>query len=379
MTLHEQSSCNIFEQPKKTAESNSMKRVPYSTPNTKLVRSGASNKNVYFWSGSDNDGDDGYFPYDQYVTGDTTDSITSFGKQQGLLIIFKENSIGKAEGKVTDTGSRRRISLDYTTINAEIGCDLPDSVQLVENNLVFCSKKRGVYYISNTSTAKENSIMHISRNIDGGYRKNGLLHDLQSGTGNVCSINDGAHYWITANGNAYVWDHTLSEPSKPSWFKFDNINAAGYITDGSSLFHMDSSGRITKFERCFYDYEQANAIEKRCRFAVQYFDSYYRLKDVEDVIITARSDTGSVIDLKYITDFEERADLVGLATAIWSLASRDLTYRCLWTGRFAASFKRRPYCRHIRHFTMELYNDRPMQDMSVISAEITYRLRSIEK
>lgn len=344
-----------------------------------VMGGGASSRNVYFWSGIDDAAGDGYFPYDQYTVGDTTDGITAFGRQQGMLIVFKENSIGKAEGKVTVINGRRHIALDYVTINAEIGCDLANSVQLVENNLVFCSSKRGVYYISNTSTAKENNIVHISRNIDGGNRRNGLLYDLEAGAETACSINDGTRYWLTVNGSAYIWDHALSKAANPSWFKFDNINAVGYITDGRQLFHMDIKGRITKFERCFYDYDTTNAIIKRYRFAVQHFDNYYQLKDVEDVIITMRTDTDSVIELKYVTDFEDRMDQTPLMAMSWKLIPRNLAYRYLGMWRFAAVFRRRPYCRHIRHFTMELYNDKPGQDMPVISAEIVYRLRNIEK
>lgn len=344
-----------------------------------VMGGGETNKAAYFWSGIDDPEGDSYFPYDQTTVVDTADAITAFGKQQGLLIVFRENSIGKSEGAIKEANGRRKITLDYVTINAKIGCDMPDSVQLIENNLVFCSRRRGVYHISNTSTARENSILHISRNIDGGSRKSGLLSDLAAAGDAVSSHDDGRRYWLTANGSTYVWDHSISDSNSPSWFKLDGINAAAYISDGGQTFHMDASGRLTKFERCFYDYEPDTAIEKRYRFAVQSFDTYYQIKDVEDAVIALRPETESVVGLKYITDIGERTDKTPLVASTWKLAPRDLESRFLGVYRFAAIFKRRPYCKHIRHFTIELENSRAGENMSIISAEVIYRLRNNER
>ena len=58
------------------------------------------------------------------------------------------------------------------------------------------------------------------------------------------------------------------------------------------------------FERSFLDYY--NAIEKVYQFPPQFFDSYDRLKDVLYCIFTVRSDTDSVVRIRYDSDYETR-------------------------------------------------------------------------
>ena len=329
--------------------------------------------NAYFWCGNHAVMDPGYFPMEQYnLAGDAQDAITGFGKQQNMLVIFKERSIGRAALSTQEMANGRvLLSMDYTAINAGLGCDLPGSIQLVENNLVFANTRNGVCIVRDSSSAYENNITPMSRKVD-----NGLLPLLQ-GAETVCSYDDGERYWIAANGSVYCWDYTLSSYSDPVWFYFDNINASAFLSTGRKTLHLDNTGRITAMHRNYRDYDAS--IRKKYRFAAQYLGSYDRLKDIVGVVFTVKGATDTVIHITYETDYEKRDDLTPVQSTSWRLSPRNLLFRNLSFHKFATVARRKPGCRHVRHFTMALSNNEIGTDMAVISAQIFYRYQGRDR
>jgi len=334
--------------------------------------------NAYFWNGqTDIAMDASYFPMTQYqFAGDATDPITGFGKQQGYLIIFKEGSVGRTSLSTATVNDRLTIDLPYTGINAKIGCDLPHTIQLIENNLVWCNTDNGVHFLANTSSAYENNVVCISDkvNYSGANWNAGLIYDIRKADSEmVASHDDEKRYWLVVNGHAWLWDYYISNYKNPSWFFFDNINGLGFVQELSNIWHFDNQGRFTHFERVYYDYDADNgAIDKVLRFATQFFGTYDNYKTVNSVIINTRSDTNSELELTYLTDYEIRKDLTPLITRAWRLVPRNLTYRDLSGCGFARVFRRKPHCRRVQYFTMKVENNTPGTDMSVVSAQIFY-------
>ena len=328
--------------------------------------------NAFFWCGNDSVGmNESYWPMSFYnLAGDSEDGITGFGKQYGTLVILKEKSLGKSAYSVEDVDDRDSISLTYTAINAKIGCDLPWTIQLIENNLVFCNTEGGVHIVRDSTSALENNIECLSRNVNGTDQRPGLLADVRASE-TVTGFDDGNHYWVIANGHAYLWDYLLSAWKDPSWFYFTNIDGAAFFRTVDKSYHLDARGRVTVFNRTFLDYWQA--IEKVYQFPPQFFDSYDRLKDILYCIFTVRSDTDSVVRIRYDSDYEPRHDQTEIRSLSWRLVPRNLAYRCLSIQRFAHVARRKPGCRHIRHFSVRLENNEPAQDLSIISAQIYFR------
>lgn len=334
--------------------------------------------NAYYWCGNHTAMDPGYFPMEQYnFAGDTEEAITGFGKQQAMLVIFKTKSVGRAVLSTTEMESGRLLlTLDYTSINSRIGCDLPWTIQLIENNLVFCNTEQGVHLVRDSSAALENNIVSLSRNVNGSIRRSGLL-DAVRRAAVTASFDDGARYWVAAGGDAYVWDYQLSGYQDPSWFYFTNIQAVSFFQKNEYGFHLDGSGRVTALRRTYCDYDQG--ILKRYQFAAQNMGGYDALKDVLSVIFVVRSDTNSLLNITYLTDYEQRADLTPVRAYSWGLVPRNLNHRYLGVTRFATVARRRPGCRHVRHFSMILENDELATDMSVISAQIFYRYQGRDR
>ena len=348
--------------------------------------------NAYFWNGNNIVMDPTYFPMEQYqLAGDASDGITGFGSQQNLFIIFKEHSVGRTKIETTEvTGSgsnptsRLMIDMPYTPINSKIGCDLPWTIELIENNLVWCNTEQGVHILKDSSWAYENNIIGLSKKVNGSPTRKGLLDEVRAADPEtVCSCDDTRRYWLTVNGQVFLWDYSLSEYKEPSWFYFTDIDAMSYASEYEQVYHVDSKGRITKFERVFADYEGEEhggwAIHKVYQFATQFFNSYDNLKNVNSIIIATRSDTNGTTSVTYITDYERRRDLTDLKVRHYHLVPRNLSYRSLDGRGFAEVFRRKPMCRRVKHFTMRLENNEEGEDLSVVSAQIFYNYQGRDR
>lgn len=359
---------------------NSIMDCPYAivyggNQNLSVVMGGCTAQpNAYFWCGNHIVMDPGYFPMTQYnLAGATEEKITGFGKQQNMLVVFKEHSVGRSSMNTEEMASGRiLLTMDYVNINSEVGCDLPWSIRLVSNNLVFANTRQGVHRISDSSAAFENNIVAISRKVD-----NSLLPLLRKAE-SVVSFDDGDRYWLVADGEVYAWDYSLSVANDPSWFYFDNIRAVDFITsDAEEHYHLGTDGSVTVFRRVFADY--GGGIDKKYRFATQYMGSYDRKKDIVSVLFSVRGDTDTLIDIEYSSDYERRADLTPIRSYSWKMLPRNLAYRFLGFAKFATVARRRPGCRHVRHFTMTLSNNRAGMDMAVLSAQIFYNFQGRER
>ena len=103
------------------------------------------------------------------------------------------------------------------------------------------------------------------------------------------------------------------------------------------------------------------------------------IKDVVSVLFSVRSDTDTVVRITYMTDYENREDLTPIRSFSWRLVPRNLAYRFLGVRRFATVARRKPGCRHIRHFSMRLENNELATDLSVVSAQIFYTYQGRER
>ncbi|MBO7524244.1 MAG: hypothetical protein J6T79_01920, partial [Verrucomicrobia bacterium] len=249
-----------------------------------VVMAGSEDQpNAYFWSGNSSiKMDASYFPMEQVqLASSTEERITGFGKQQDNLIIFKEGSVGKTTLGMQTINGRIFIDLPYIPINASIGCDLPWSIQLVENNLVFANRT-GIYMLLDTTAANENNIVCISRKINGSPQHPGLLADIVGVDEDlVCSVDDGTHYYLTVNGHTWAWNYELSGYKDPSWFYLTNTNAVDLICEAGEIFHIDFSGRLSGLHNQYNDY--GYPFERLFRFPTMNFGSYDSRKNVNSV------------------------------------------------------------------------------------------------
>lgn len=337
-----------------------------------VLAGSAAQPNAYFWSGSHAAMDAGYFPLPQYnLAGDPGDPVTGFGVQNGYLMIFKERSVARSQVGTRTVSGRAYPTLDCTNVNNRTGCDLPWTIRLVENNLVFCNTAEGVFAVRDTTPALENNLLCLSRAVNGSAARPGLLRDLRAAEKDAaCCGFDGERYWLSAGGEAWVWDCRLSGQEKPCWFRCAPVAAAAFVRSDRGFYHLNGAGRLTRFERTFADY--GGGIEKRYRFAAEHFSSYGRRWDVRRAVFVVRADTDTEIAVRYLTDHETRLDRTPIRCYSWRLAPRNLGFRSLAVTRFAHAELRRPGCRQVRHFAMELSNGDAYRDMALVAARVEF-------
>lgn len=298
--------------------------------NSRLFLAGGG-ESIYYYSEAF---DATYFPENNYASiGNGEDDITGFGEQYNVLIIFKPKEIYSLAYYILDDGNTSvdteegKGAFTSQLVNAKIGCDCPNTIQLINNQLTWLSKLNGVCTLVSTNIEDERNIRLISRNINGGWRENGLLQE--SSLENAVSVDWDNKYWLTINGHVYLWDYLLTpyantgkleaDAKRLAWYFFDNFNVTQYIKDKDELMYYNGTN-IIKLTNSFNDFGQPiHAIYQTPLFQ---FEAEAYLKNVHKVYVQCRADTTVQIEMKYITNDspmgEEEPEPIRIGSKIWS-------------------------------------------------------------
>ena len=347
-----------------------------------------SQPNAVFWNSNDSVSmNPAYFPMSYYnLVGDTEDAVTGFGRQYSDLIVFKERSIHKLEYDTQTLDGRELISFTTKPVNAKTGCDLPWTIQLIENNLVFCNTYTGAHILLSSSAAYENNVASLSLKVNEGRRTElpGLLSLVRSGGegvgSKVRSFDDDHRYWLVCDGAAFLWDYEVSSYTDPSWFYFSQLGGNEFFRDAAhNTYHVGTIlktpaptiGGLTRFKSGLYS-DYGNPIYKHYQFAVQTLGSFTRQKDVTQIAFALPGDIPANAGLGYLTDLGARDDPTNLVvtpptpiTGINPLGPVVLV--------------RRPDCRHIRSFSMTLVDNTADKGLAIVSAQVFYKYTTPER
>lgn len=348
-----------------------------------IVLGGCTNQpDAIFWNGNDDLAiQPWYFPMPCYnLVGTAGDEVTGFGRQYNDTLVFSEHTVGKLSYSIQNIDGRETPAFGYLSVNAKIGCDLPWTIQQVENNVVFCNSYSGAHIVLSSSSAYENNVQELSQKIkeDGsavGTDIKGLLRDIRESSTPVVSFDDDERYWLCANGKVYVWDYGISTYADPSWFYWTDIAPAALLRDDShGIYHMKADGTLARFDRTNSNLSDfGSAISKLYQFPTLHFGSYDRLKDVLYLLLSVRSDVNSTVAIRYDTDYETRYDLTPIVTTAPTGTS------VAQSRRFVMVAKRKPGCRHVRQFGLTLSNNTAGEDLALVSAQVFYRFTGKER
>lgn len=179
-----------------------------------------------------------YFPENNYAyVGRSSDKITTFGKQEDMLVIFKENEVYYTyyvqNTNITADDLINQSVIDYQAasvyfpivqLHPEIGCDVPDSVQLCRNRLVWAHTSGKVYTLVSSNQYSERNIYSVSEMVERG------LNIPSSATsadwnGYYCLMCFDTMWLMNYNsyGYQYVFSYSKAEDAavKTPWFKWD--------------------------------------------------------------------------------------------------------------------------------------------------------------
>lgn len=203
-----------------------------------------------------------YFPENNYAyVGDKSQGVTAFGQQGENLIIFKEKSsyysYYTVNNNITAEALINQSVVDYEAnsaifpmiqLNASVGCDCPDTVQLCRNRLVWANSDGNVYTLCSNNQYSERTIFKVSDMVSTALNKE---NDLK----NAISCDFEGHYLLCVGNRIYVMDYnSYGYQYVSSYSKTEDSNALvpWYIWEfdngkyGEKIFAIDNSLMIAR-------------------------------------------------------------------------------------------------------------------------------------
>lgn len=362
--------------------------------NTHIFLSGNGTSRIYY---SDT-ADPTYFPETNWMRiGNTEDDITGLGLQYDKLIIFKPTEIFEAEYQFgTDSSGTERYYFNTKSVNNAIGCDCPDTIQLIDSRLTWLNSEYGVCTLCSSLIEDERNVRPISRNINGGYRQTGILSETN--IQKALSIDFDGKYIIFTGTHAWMWDYytapytdtsskySLDELAKnTAWYYWEEIGNYGDQKNGvkficfisGTMYYITkniTSDVLCKFDNTLDDFGNSiHAIYQTPMFDGNNFEC---LKTVKKMFTEVRADTACNTAITYLTDEtptgEVEPEPITIGTAIWDNFSWK---NFAWTIQyFAKTFTRKCSLKKIELWGTIFENDDRGSDMNISSIKYEYTI-----
>ena len=357
---------------------------------TRSFVAGADNK-IYF-SDIDNPY---YFDENCYVgVGHKGEKITALAKQSGYLVIFKENSIylsykvevsqeelaQKAQAQsIVDIVAQYKYKI--ITVNSEVGCDLPKTIVLCMNKLIFGNKNGNVYVLNSLSNYSERNIFTVSglikdklQNFDTGNWQNAFALDYK---GYYILFIDDKAFCLNYNRNAfkyvgsYTTDSNVTKYGMFSWWiwKFPQFLRCGISDDGNiQLVLYNQEATILQANLTFNTLLSSPETACESYIVSKFFDFSYPdlYKGIEKLILNIGNDYDSEISVDLLTD----------GGSVYKLPNRIIKNGDRGTASYQITKTIRPKIRLCKKFGFKIGAKGPLALGSVV---INYNLKGSVK
>jgi hypothetical protein len=202
---------------------------------------------MVYYSAAD---DTTYFADNAWITaGDPAEAITAIARYLDILTVLKSNSIYSL-----CLQSSNNLNLTLKSVNSNIGCDIPKSVQVAGNCLVWACTNGGIYALSSTQIQDERAVHVISCNIN-----KSLLSTEKDVLKTAASVDTNSHYMLFVGANVFVWDYALTPFSNSgdknkaikglAWYIWNLEQAVNFaFLQGSTVSVTNENGDIMMFD-----------------------------------------------------------------------------------------------------------------------------------
>lgn len=322
-----------------------------------------------------------YFPASGLSSFDSVTGIDekmiAFAKKFDKLLYLKEHSLYITYDETQSDGSS---GFPISSVNDTVGCDMPGSVQLVNNMPVFFNTQNGGYAVVSTTVLGENEVKPLSANINGNNLRPGLLQESLTDLQNCSSFNDGRKYYLNVGNHTYVWDYSLgynlNDPESLHWFIYDNINANNFLKINNVTSYADSKlGRIVKqIDALNFFGSPINAVWRSALMDFAYSEWF---KNIADIWLTTRNNSDSSLSINF---YDDNASLINTVTipktstksfkwSTWQWSTFTWAYQ-----RFSPTMHLKPGIKNVRYFQLEIKNNNLNEDLSIVNIVIKYSL-----
>lgn len=361
--------------------------------NSRLFVAGGG-KSIYYYSEVY---DASYFPYTNYArVGNSADDITGFGQQYNVLMIFKPTEIysltyyQQSSSTTTDESQIGLGAFASQVVNHTVGCDCPNTIQLINNQLTWLSTREGVCCLLSTNIVDERNVRPISRNINR-TNKLGIQGILDwADREKVVSVDWDNKYFLAnpSTGKCFMWDYAISpyalsnnklaDPKNLDWFFFDNFFVKEFLEYGNDLIyassHADRKTKLIKLNDSFNDFGEAIFSEYMTPLfsysAVEY------LKTIKNVYVQCRTDAPTKIYLSYITEEspngEAEPEPINIPCNLW--ADFDWITFGWEVYNFMNTFRRKCSIKKVQVLGIRFFNNIVDCDMSISHLAMQYQV-----
>jgi len=345
--------------------------------------------NLVRWSGIEHPL---YFPEHNYVRiGDESQAVTAFGKQGDLLVVYKEREMYALQyvaGTEADTDFAVSGGVAITTYGAKfpvtpispaVGCTCPDTVQLVNNRLVWMNDDGQVYMLTATNQFSERNVRMISRNI----RSRLTAHGVET-MRRAQAVEYEGYYMLLVGKNVYLLDtqtsafHSFNYYSDEDsarkalpWFAWTlpalaeesgKYTYSGIVSDGSNLRLSATIEDNAPTEPIFRLEGSTDVLQEGtdsgkhipCHFATKWWDFGRpdRKKSIEEIYTNVGCLPGGRVRLTYLTENGPHEDPYPL---------KDYRDDAARAGRYLRSAHVTPNVRMVQVFGVRFDCDRAME------------------
>lgn len=236
-------------------------------------------KSLVLWSGLNNPL---YFPENCYAyVGNNTQSVTAFGRQSDMLVIFKERETYLTQyvrnSNITASDLINQSVVDYAAssvyfpmiqLHAGIGCDCPDSIELCRNRLVWACTDGNVYTLCDENQFSERTIFKVSDMISRRLKTENLSYAMSADIDGRYFLIAGAHVYVMeyeSYGYTYVASYSKAEDAQlriPWWYWELPEAAVCAFTDGAELIMLtEKSNEYYTNDYPVYRFEDGRATD----------------------------------------------------------------------------------------------------------------------
>lgn len=336
-----------------------------------------------------------YWPDDNDNTCDSSKgAIYGFGNHSTQLIVLQEKGVGKVDYTPDNT-----IKFPYASFKGSIGCDMPWSIQVINNDLVFANTYQGVFILTKTDVKDENNIYPLSSLINGNTYRPGLLAENKTALRNAVSFDTTDQYYLCVGSIVWLW-HYGNKPyqgddEKIAWFYYENINGNCFVETATSIFFGDrTTGKLYKFQEAYND--DGEAIPARQRIKNLFGDPvlFAWLKTIADLRISFRPNMYSEMYIRHFSDKGEKpfngfnVDNLNLddgtlnrfdtfpisKSSSFNMDTGNIDTLTLSVYVAAPTLRKRPKLRNTIHYQYELGNEELNQGFSIMNSVVTYVL-----
>ena len=332
--------------------------------------------NQYYAGGLSDDNKANYFPQKyKYLIGGTDKKITAFKVRHNKLVVFKEDMTCTVDSA---TGLDNLASFPITFLNTDVGCDIPNSVQLINNDIIFANTYQGINIIVSTYIQGESNIVTLSQNINGNHNRKGLLKE--SNLKNAKSVDYNFKYHLCLGDKCYVLDYkdgiSTKNTEENKWFLYDNIKANCFCVFKNELYYgHNAKGNLVKFISQKNDFgEGINAVWKSKLFDFGYPDY---LKIISELYATFSNSDNSrnEIDVTYTSENGtiEKTLTIGNAS-LWDWNEFDWENFNWDVALFDRTLKDKIKLKKVVYMQLTFENSEVNQELSIKNIALTFRL-----